>query len=507
MTSLNKKGTPSKGSVPNAVSYNGNPQFSKKDADQLYELIVMSLYGKDNYYESSDVQLQRLQELTNSVVSSGNFDFIANAALHARHVMNIRSMPIVLTVLFAKSLRDQKKHYANMRKLVCDVIARCDQLTDLYSFALSTFGSKKAIPMAIKRGVADATNKFGEYAYGKYDSKGAVKLKDILRIVHPTAKNEEQASIFEKIMKDTLAVPYTWETELSINGQKPESERKSKKDLWTELVVSEKLGYMALLRNLRNILDASVDPGTIATVAARLSNPDEVKKSKQLPFRFTNAITAVEGHSNTKLKTALSKAIDASLGNLPQIGENVWIIIDCSGSMNGTPFSQACLFAAALGKANTDSTNVKVTMFSDSAFHVAIDTNSSVLSIVDTLTRKNQGGGTNLQAALDMKPKLGFVPDTVIVLSDMQVDSLTSKDPAKLFGTDVVKVAINLQPYESTPLATVKGWYQLSGFSERLFDFIPAIRNKESVVSVLSVPYVGVKGIKTIVSDSMEEGE
>ena len=91
-----------------------------------------------------------------------------------------------------------------------------------------------------------------------------VKFKDVLRIVHPEAKDARQGMIFEKIMKDTLEAPYTWEVELSRNGQLAKAEQKSKKDLWTELVTSGKMGYMALLRNLRNILEAGVDPAVLS---------------------------------------------------------------------------------------------------------------------------------------------------------------------------------------------------------------------------------------------------
>lgn len=337
------------------------------------------------------------------------------------------------------------------------------------------------------------------------NSKKEMKLKDVLRIVHPKGSNEEQGKLFQKIMKDALEVPYTWEVELSKNGQLPESERKSKDVLWGELIASGKLGYMALLRNLRNIKEAGVGAATLDAVYKRLEDPEQVRKSKQLPFRFVNALNSVEQFHDAKLTRALSRAVDASLGNLPQVGENVWIIIDCSGSMGGgygwgnsdrgnaTPIKTACLFAAALAKANGDAANVRVTMFSDSAKHVSVNTDDSVLSITEKLMKNIYGGGTNLQAALDLKGKLGFEPDTVVVLSDMQVNMLSSRDVSALFDKNCVKVAINLNAYESTPLDENKGWYQLAGFSERLFDFIPAMRDKQSVVKVLSKPYTGLQ--------------
>lgn len=518
MSKLNAKGKNTMrkfSSVPTGLSYNGNPQYVKADAQQLYELAVNTLYGKDAYYETSDEMVKRAKTLVESLVKDGQLDFIANTIVHARTDMKIRTMPIALTVFFAKALRDNQISYPHLRTLTKDVIQRADQLTDLYALALETFGDKKLIPMAIKRGVADAFNKFTEYQFAKYDRPAGVKIKDVLRIVHPVAFDGLQGEVFSKIVSESLATPYTWEVELSKNGQLPAGEQKSKKQLWTELATSGKMGYMALLRNLRNIVEADVTAETIKTVADTLSNADNVKKSKQFPFSFVKALKALDENavarssgysyyhratprvanvskSNT-LTEAISTAIDHSLGNLPQLGKNVWVIVDCSGSMSGEPFDTACLFGAALAKSSTACENFTMTLFSDNAKHVTgLRRSDSVLTNYERLLKLNQGGGTNLEAALRLKSTLGFEPDTVIVLSDMQINQLSNRsyDPMKLFGKDVMKVAINLAAgYGTTPCHEVGGWYQLSGWSESLFDWIPAMREKVSVVKALSVPY------------------
>jgi len=204
MSKLNK---PNKSAKQNKVaySYNGNPQFLKNAEQQLYEVVTMTLYGKDEFYESSNDRLRRLRELLSSVVANKNFDFLANLIVHARTNMNIRTMPIILCVEFAKALSDNRKlfldqittikqsangreltdaenikiatfqskaeqfTYNDMRRVVCDVIQRADQITDLYAYALSVFGGKNAVPMAIRRGVADAFEKFNEYSLAKWN--------------------------------------------------------------------------------------------------------------------------------------------------------------------------------------------------------------------------------------------------------------------------------------------------------------------------------------------------
>ena len=233
MVALNRKAVikPIKATAPVQMGYsgNGNLQYVKSDKTSLIEIATSVLYGKDQFYTTANALYQRAKANINSLVSAGELDFIANVALYARTQMDMRSYPIAIVVEFADALAKQGKTYGNMRSLVRDVISRADELTELYGYALSIFGNKKCVPMAIKKGVADAFNKFDEYQLAKYNGGSRnIKLKDLLRIVHPTPKDEAQSAIFAKIMNESLATPYTWETELSANGQLNKAEQKSK---------------------------------------------------------------------------------------------------------------------------------------------------------------------------------------------------------------------------------------------------------------------------------------
>ena len=150
------------------LSKNHNPQFAKQAAQRLYELTVSTLLGKDTYYATSDDKVRELKEVVKEAVGNDMLDFVANTAVHARTAMHIRSFPVVLVVEFARELREQNKTYEHMRQLVVDVIQRADQITDMYAYALAVFGDKNKVPMAIKRGVADAMNNFNEYHFAKW---------------------------------------------------------------------------------------------------------------------------------------------------------------------------------------------------------------------------------------------------------------------------------------------------------------------------------------------------
>lgn len=498
-----------------APSFEGNVQWVKSPEQQLFEIAVSTFFGKSKFYESNDDVLVRLKTHLDQVVKTGNLDFIANLAVYSRTEMHMRTIPIVLVVHFAKVLRDNGKQFAQMRKLVSDVIQRPDEITDMMSYALAVFGEnvdinnrKKMVPVAIFKGIGDSFAKFSEYQIAKYNQSKSVKFSDVLRVVHPKSKTPEQADIFDKIMKDTLAIPYTWETELSLNGQKPEGDRKTPGQLWGELIDSKKVGYMAVLRNLRNILTAGVTNDQLSNVAGFLSDKEQVAKSKQLPFRFFEALNVVydiQANGKNVIINSIIDAVDHSLGNLPQIGNGIWIILDCSLSMSGysneksvrTPIQTGALFAAALAKANRNAFNLTVTLFSDNAANITIDTKQSVIGIFDQISKMLDGGGTNLDSALKLKPTLGYEPDTIILISDMQVNSFKNSNIEHMFDKEALKIALNLDSYDTTPVSKNCGWYQIAGWSDKIFDWIPSMRNGDSIVKQLSGPFIKIEPVIT----------
>lgn len=558
MSKLNKRGTNVTTNIRTVAakreqelghSANGNLQFKKQTHQMLYELVVTTMFGKSNMHKSSDKLVQEIKSNIKQIVDLGDYDFIANLAIHARTEMHIRTIPIIVVVEFAKCLSDKRAsilaeiktteelidkvkkqrkstaglkqillnlktsanvyNYENMRHLVADVIQRADQITDLFAYALEVFGNKKLVPMAIRRGVADAFNKFGEYAFSKYNRDGAVKFRDVLRIVHPVAKSVKQGVIFEKLMQETLETAYRWESELSANGTKSVDERRSKKEVWTELVSSGKMGYMALLRNLRNIHEADLEPSILRThVLDVISDRDRVLKSKQLPYDFIEAYNVVLP-LNPKMATAISKAIDHSVANIPQLGNKVWMIVDYSGSMGhdvsggfGTgqtgstsAITTATLLASYLLKANENADNLAVTMFGSSAKTIkGIDTNNSVLGIKKELMSHRHGsiaGSTNFHAALQEYNKVGFTPDTIVVLSDNEVNRFPYSALKVISKGDVLKLVVNMTVSQTTPMTQEDGWYSVAGWSTAMFKWVGAIRGKASVVEMLSQPYLG----------------
>lgn len=327
------------------VAYTLTPEM------ELYSTVcTASLYPK--YYEGPKDTVQRVRNL----VKICDAEFVAKLAVYAREKMNLRTIPLVLTVELARVHKGDNL----VSRLVQRVIQRADELTEIlgyYQTANQRVGTKKLnrLSKQLEKGLAGAFGKFDEYAFGKYNRDSEIRLRDALFLSHPKPVNEAQKALFQKIANGTLDIPYTWETRLSEAGQNGES----KKDVWEELIASKKVGYMALLRNLRNILDAGCSGASITQVCDYLSNETAVKSSRQLPFRFLSAYrmlttgvapvpkrrlcgtvpcavkdNVIGNPQLGKVLEALETAIIHSTQNIPMFdGENVLIATDVSGSM------------------------------------------------------------------------------------------------------------------------------------------------------------------------------
>jgi hypothetical protein len=484
MVALNRKAVirPVKATAPVPMGYsgNGNLQYVKTDKTSLIEIATSVFYGKDQFYNTAEGLYQRAKANIRSLVSQNEFDFIANVALYARTQMDMRSYPIAIVVEFASALADQKKSYANMRALVRDVITRADELTELYGYALSVFGNKKCIPLAIKKGVADAFNKFDEYQLAKYNGGSRnIKLRDLLRIVHPVPKDEAQSALFAKLMTDSMTTPYTWETELSANGQKHKAEQKSKALIWEELIDSGKLGYMALLKNLRNI-ETEGNTSLINKAATIISDRNKVLRSRQLPMNF---MTAYDNVASAALRGAIDKAIEYSAGNIPNLGARVALIIDNSGSMGGKPAELASLFASMIVGAHQDS-QVTTVVFANQAVEIKGSANRHSMS--SAIRNSRIGGGTNLQSALTLLHGKQF--DAIFVLSDGDVDKTQLRQCNKLGGKDAIKVIFNFSASETTPFREDNSFF-ITGLSPKVFTYLKYAGQVDGISGILSTGY------------------
>lgn len=391
------------------VNKSGHIAYSMQDKDKLVTQCLTTLFGEDKFYGNNDNELVETAER----VLSGEPKFVANLARYARKEMHLRSVSHVLTALVAHNVNGKPF----IKEVVADVVERADDITEILACYISMFG--KPIPNGLKKALGTAMGKFNAYQLSKYNGGNkAVKFRDVLCIAHPTPKDKEQEQLFKMVLDDTLPVAERWETELSANG--------NNKETWEKLIAENKLGYMAALRNLRNILNAQ--PDNIDKVYEKLAEKEQVLKSKQLPFRFFSAYREVQGQPNctNKVLDVLETAIEYSVENLPKLGGKTVIAIDTSGSMDSAISNKSTVQCQDIARLLA----VLASKICDEYIVFSFDTRlqkvtfSTKGGIIDTALRiPVQGGGTDLTLPLAEMIDKSIKADRLIMLSDNEINS------------------------------------------------------------------------------------
>ena len=449
----------------------GHVAYGMTDKSKLVTQVLTSFINEQKFYNDNTKEIQK----TISAVIKKDPQFVANLAVFARKEFNMRSVAHVLTAYLAHEV--EGKPYA--RKVVKAVSLRGDDVTEIMSCYLSMFG--KPIPNALKKGISDAMQGFDEYTMAKYKGEGKdVKMRDLLCLCRPTPKTSEQSEMWKRCLNGELETPYTWETELSAKGNNAET--------WEQLIDSGKVGYMALIRNLKNILTAS--PSNVNKVLDYIQNPEAVRKSKQLPFRFLSAYNELENIGGSRVFDALENAIEASIENMPKLEGTTVIAVDTSGSMSSTisAKSTVCCYEIAM------LLGLIANKICDNAIFYTFDTQikkyavSHRTGILETVTKTCCGGDTYMELPFTKMISDNVKADRVIVLSDNECNSSWRTPVQKIAdayrvktGNDVWVHAIDLQGY-GTQQFCGKKTNIVAGWSEKVFDFIKLAEQGEGTL-------------------------
>lgn len=400
--------------VPTGVTFEGAPGFARDAKSELFLLAVTNMVGERTFHEPADSRDSRFAELIREVALDDR-EWTVRFLAWLRNSANMRSASLVGAAEAVKALIGNPDVYqtrrldlddeygaevvpSTPRQIVRSVLKRADEPGEFLAYWHSRFGRNE--PKAVKRGIADAIVLDGlwdQYELLKYDTVAhPYRFADVIERVHPTGvhrrvKGSVLGDLFEyaldrrhgnddtipatmdlvqrtanlrrvaadapDVLLDPAAVResgLTWEDALSLAGNRVDKAR-----LWEALIPS--MGYMALLRNLKGFDEAGVSDTVAATVAAKLADPAEVARSRQLPMRFLSAYRAAP---SLRWSWPLEQALDASLTTIPELPGRTLILVDTSTSMNagfsrdGTlmRWDAAALFGLALGRrcANAD---------------------------------------------------------------------------------------------------------------------------------------------------------
>ncbi len=247
-------------------------------------------------------------------------------AVRLRQQEHIRVTPQVILVRAAH--HPAVRGTGLVRAMAPEILGRADEPATGLAYHLSAFADQP-LPNALKRAWRDALERFDEYQLAKYQLRGrAVKTVDVVNLVHP------RSAAVDALVRGTLSTSgRTWEAILS--------ERGSSAAAWEQAL--EVMGHMALLRNLRNLLQAGVPTGRFLRKLV-----DGVRGGRQLPFRYyaawravgeLKAVQGVKARDLQAVQSALEDCLDASLEALPRFGGRVMSLCDNSGSARGTTTS------------------------------------------------------------------------------------------------------------------------------------------------------------------------
>lgn len=428
---------------PVIQTHEGAPARHITPLQQLRRTLLSCLLFEREFYEDGETIADRIREFAHLCDPKD----VSELAIEARTKGRLRHAPLLLA-------RELARHPAAKGRIIGDtiyeVIQRADELAEFLALywgpeRLNSLGPRK-LSAQVKKGLARAFRKFDAYQLAKYSRDGAVKLRDVLFLVHAKPKDDEQAAVWKKLVDGTLESPNTWEVALSAGADKRET--------FERLINEGKLGYMALLRNLRNMQEAGVDRQLVMDAIM-----EGAERSKALPFRFI----AAAKHAPT-FEPVLDEAMQHSMNAMePLLGTTV-VLVDHSGSMNW-PLSgksemrrteAACGVAVMARGLGIDA---RVFAFSMGIAEVAPRRG---LALVDAIQNSMPMTGTNLGAAVQYIND--HVPyDRLIVITDEQSHQQVPNPKGRGYMVNVAS-ARNGVGYGP--------WVHIDGFSEAVIGFI-----------------------------------
>lgn len=437
---------------------------------QLRRLVLANLMWEDIAYASGTEVAKDII----TAVDKCDPRVVAQVAIDARNKMYLRHVPLFLV----RCLAAKKGNGTIVEETLAEIIQRPDELTEyvaLYFEGGDRKAAKQKLSAGSKRGLARAFRKFKRETLAKYDRDDKVKLKDVLRLVHPNPATVERSQTFKGLIERNLPAPDTWEVELSAG--------KDKRETWERLLAEDKLGGLAFLRNLRNMQEVGVDPRLIRERFT--GNFDKV-----LPFRFIAAAKYA-----AKFEPEIEGAMLRACAALPKLPGHTVILVDISGSMN-SPMSAksdlkrmdaACALAVLIREQSERATVIATAGNDYQRKHatalVPARRGFALVEAIKGLYGTLGGGGIFLTQAMDASAALiaGDAVDRVIVFTDEQDTSGSGRDynPAKA-NTAWARNAylVNVSNHKNG-IGYGNNWTaHVDGFSERVIDWIYAFESQ-----------------------------
>lgn len=477
------------------------------------------------FYAQAETQLQTLCELIDQL----NDDvFLAKLAVYSRERALLKDMPAALTAALAR--RDPA-----LFQVVFDrVIDNGRMLRTLLQLIRSGRFGKRSLSSALQRAFQRWLNAASPEKLLSASIGNDPSLRDVLRLARPTPPDNSRRALFGWLThKDAAgwapATPHDLPEQVRLldafrRAETPAaqvallSKLRARWDLLADTArgpqvwaaIARTMGPQALRMNLNALARHGVfaERRAVEDVAARLTDAEEIRRSRQYPYQFFAAYLHADEELPRAIKSALHRAAELACGNVPQLPGPLVIGLDTSGSMQspvtgnrgrgGTTRMRcvdvAALVAAALLRRNPDSL---VVPFDTQAYDARIDPTDSILSVAERLAQYG-GGGTDCSLPLVHAnvryPQRRFAGAVLVSDNESWVFAGQALAHGRQGATGVVQawqqfvqnqvrlhrgefsgpklVCINLQPYTTTQAPERSDILNVGGFSDAVFDLL-----------------------------------
>jgi 60 kDa SS-A/Ro ribonucleoprotein len=496
------------------VNEEGFPAFERTLEEDTLSVLLCNTLSDTFYASQRDIADKTIDVLT--AMAKKDPAFLSKALVYARNKGLMKMAPVVGLAILSVYDGSGKPNFWNAFDHVVRIPDDLREFVDLCCSGKIRKGLGGVSRDAVKHWLR-SMSQYHAVKYGSAKSEG-VTLRDILRMSHPHPKDRAQEELFGWLVKGWDSVgaepsptnSLVWALE-KVKRSTDEAEiiglvqkyklpwevvvpsvKKMTVGIWKALLGG--MPYMALLRNLATMERHGVlaDKEVVKDVVERLSKPENVRKSKQLPFRFFNAFHAFNG--NQAVRDALTDALEASFENMEKLEGRVCISNDVSGSMGGRASNRgaarycdiAGLFAAALFKKCDD---VVLLPFDTEVYHPKVSRRDSVMSLAEKVGMAM--GGTDLAAPINCLIDGSHKVDVFIGITDgmdwADEGFLTAWKRYKKVSPKAKAILVRIDPYAGE-WNSPKGYpdvYYVMGWSDAVVKYIPLV----------------VKGIKTQVDD------
>jgi hypothetical protein len=489
-------------------TYEGGRGRERDKRSELFLLAVAHFVSQQTFYETGTDRDTRFAQLVRELAVTDP-EWTAGLLGWLRGEGNLRTASIVGAAEYVSArLEAGATDGPANRQVVDSVLQRPDEPGELLAYWTATYG--RNVPKPVKRGIADAVRRlYSGKALLKYDtaSKG-YRFGDILNLVHaaPDAGKPWQGELFRYALdrrhNPDTAVPPASSTVLTAHRELmalPVEDRRAvvtseggaerlaaagmtwealagwlqgpmDKEAWEAVIPS--MGTMALVRNLRNFDQAGVCDEVAAQVAARISDPAEVARSRQFPFRY---LAAYQHAPSLRWSYPLEQALGHSLANVPALPGRTLVLVDRSGSMWARLSDRselnradaAAIFGTALA---LRAKNADLVEFGSTSAPVRFRRGESVLKV---LGRFGDLGGTDTTEAVRRHYKKH---DRVLIVTDEQYAYSRHGDPTDQVPAHVPVYTWNLAGYRAGHGPSGKGnRHTFGGLSDAAFRMVPLL--------------------------------